>query len=128
MSTKTLYREEIHVELDELGKMELGSDQHRATADVIVKLTNAMIELERVDNDRIEAENRERELDLKEQQAIKEEKHRKLEFWSRVGLGAASLLLTYWGTKYTTNFERDDTMTYTAGKEHFKALHRFKFW
>ena len=128
MSTKSLYRDEIHKELSEIGKLGLGSPEYKVTADTIVKLTGSLVELEKLENERLEAENREREIDLKERQAYKEERTQKIELALKVLSIVAVTGVSVWGTLYTTNYEREDVMTYSAGKEHFRGLHRFKFW
>ena len=69
MSVKALLNDEIKDEIEQLRKVELGSDQHKIAADALTKLLDKSIEMDKLDleyQDRFEAREAENELKQKE--------------------------------------------------------------
>ena len=123
MNIEELLNDEIQDELENLGKMELGSDTYKVTVEGLTKLVDKSIELEKV---RLEmsdkAENRETELDLKHQQ-IQNEKRDQI---VRNGIAIAGLIvptiITIWGTLKTLKFEETGTVTTIMGRGFIQKL------
>ena len=61
METKTLIREEVNREIEELGRLPLGKEEYKLTVDGATKLTDRLIELEKIE---IEADARERDREI----------------------------------------------------------------
>lgn len=103
---KKLIDQVVASEAEELEESELGSHEHKVAIDGIVELVKCSAEIEKTA----------RELELREQEikneAINNGIKNALTAFS-IGSGVA---LTFWGTKYTTAFERFETATTTAGK------------
>lgn len=116
MDVETKLREEIESSIDELNKKKLGSDDYTKSVDSIVKLTDRMIELKKVENElelkkgenSVKWEQMNAENDLKTKQLIDENKDRK---WKN-GIGIAGIAvpvaLTIWGTIRTMKFENEN--------------------
>ena len=124
---KMLLREEIKKEVGELAGLKLGSDEYKATVDGVTKMMDRVIEMEKLDiehQDRVEARDEETQLKMEEMKETRKD---------RITRNAISVFgiiipvgLTIWGTKYTTNFEKDDSVTTTAGRQFFGNLFKFK--
>lgn len=127
MKIENLLREEIQSEIEELGRLELGSEQYNSTVDGVTKLIDRVVEMEKLDiehQERIETRDEENRIKMEE---IKVDKRDSIvrNIVSGVGI-ALPLIVTVWGTKYTTNFEKEDSVTTTAGRQFFGNLFRFK--
>lgn len=123
MGTRTLWSEEIRNELEELKRMEVGSDQHKAAVDAITKLMDREIEMSKLDieqKDRITA--MENDNYYKEVQMVDEKKDR----FVRNALTAAGIiipsLITIWGTKKSIEFEKEGTFTTIMGRGFIQKL------
>ncbi len=123
MNIEELLNDEIQDELENLSKMELGSDTYKVTVEGLTKLVDKSIELEKV---RLEmsdkAENRETELDLKHQQIQNEKRDQVV----RNGIAIAGLIvptiITIWGTLKTLKFEETGTVTTIMGRGFIQKL------
>lgn len=96
MDTKNQFREEIGNELEELKKMELGSDEYKTTVDGVTKLADRMIELKKLDDERID-------------RIVKN-------CLQGVGL-VTGIGLTVWGTVVSMKFEKTDSFTSLLGRK-----------
>lgn len=123
MSIKTLLGEEIQSEFEELKKIQVGTDEHKAAVDSVTKLVDRAIDLERVEIERVDkAENRDIEYSLKTKELDDERKDR----WVKNGLTAVSVVggfaLTVWGTIKSIEFEKDGTITTIMGRGFIQKL------
>lgn len=123
MSIERLLRDEIQDEMDNLKKMELGSDQYRTTVDGVTKLTDRVIELKRLDAETHEKEKaREIETELKIEQMQEDRKNR---ITTHI-LTAAGILIpvacTIWGTQKSFEFEKEGTITTIMGRGFINKL------
>ena len=128
MGLKTEIREEVQNELKELRKMALGSEEYRNTVDGVTKLADRVIEMDKLDQERqAQAENHESEQELKLTQ-MKEDKKDRLVKNCLTGVSiVGSMLIAIWGTIASINFEKEGTITTTAGRKHLnKILSLFK--
>ncbi len=110
---KTLLNEEIQMELENLKDLEMGTDEHKVSVDLITKLLDREIELKKLDN---EAFKRVEDNEFKKLQAKDENKDRLI----RNGLTAAGIVIptivTIWGTLKTLKFEETGTVTTMMGR------------
>ena len=123
MSIETMLHQEIKAELEELSRLQVGSDEHETAVNSIVKLMDRATEMERLGVESQEkVENREAEIDLKLRQIAEERKGR----ISRDLFGfitfAGTAALTIWGTKASFKFEKDGTITTIMGRGFINKL------
>lgn len=123
MSIKTKLHIEIDEGFDEINKMEIGTDQHKAAVDEIAKLMDRAIELEKVENDAEDKKKtRENEHNLRLKQMEDEKKDRLV----KNCLTGASILsgigVTVWGALKSWKFEETGTITSTAGRKFISNL------
>lgn len=111
--------EEVSRELDELGSLDVGSEEYKTTVNGVTSLVDRVIEINKFDHD---LEDRKKESELKENQMKEDVKDR----WIRNGLTAVGIVvptvLTIWGTFKTLKFEETGTITTTSGRHFFKNL------
>ena len=116
MSTKALLEEEIQSTIEEVGKLEVGSEQHEKATEALVKLLDKynaldLIEAEILDKyDSKEAENalKEAEHALKEEQ-LKHEKRDALikNILTGVQVVACGIMIPVWGVKAAAKYEEE---------------------
>ena len=123
MSIKTKLHIEIDEGFDKINEMEIGTDQHKAAVDEIVKLMDRAIELEKVESDAEDKKKtRENDKALRLKQMEDENKDRLV----RNCLTGASILggigVTVWGALKSWKFEETGTITSTAGRKFINNL------
>lgn len=123
MNIENQLRVEIASELEELHKMELGSEEYKATVDGVTKLVDRAIEMEKLNNDIQEKDlDRETDKDLREK-ALNDERHDR---WVRNAISVLSIgvpaAVTIWGTFKTIEFEKEGILTTFAGRSFFGRL------
>ena len=130
MSIKTVLNEEILSEIEELNKVAVGTDEHKAAVDALAKLLDKSIEMDRVDLEyQDKYDSRVEELDLKREELElkkQQEKHEKRDQMIKNGLTAVSVIggfaLTVWGTKASFKFEKDGVITTIMGRGFIQKL------
>ena len=117
MTIKTLLRDEIKEEIEELNKMEVGSEEYKVTVDGLVKLVDRFNEIEKSENERLDrVESREMEHELKLQQ-MKEEKKDHFIKNLLTGISITSgVSVAVWGTLVSMKFEKEDSFTSLLGR------------
>lgn len=123
MKNETMLHEEIQSELDELSKIEVGSEKYKVAVDGVAKLMDRAIEIDKINADAQEkVESREAEIDLKLKQLEEDKKDRKV----RNGIAIAGIgipaVVSIWGTLKTLKFEEVGTVTTLAGREHLRKI------
>lgn len=123
MKFEYMLQDEIANELEELRKMDLGSDEYRGAVDGVAKLMDRAIELERMDaelQEKIEA--RQEENDFKLKQLGDENKDR----FVRNAIAVVSIVVptavTIWGTIKSIEFEKEGTITTIMGRGFISKL------
>lgn len=123
MRNGKMLQDEIENELEELGKMEIGSEQYKVTVEGLTKLIDRSIEIDKINfemDDKIE--DRETDLEVKNKQIEEDKKDRRI----RNGISIASLaipaIITVWGTLKTLKFEEEGTVTTLAGRAHIQKM------
>lgn len=123
MRIETKLQEEIANELNELGKMQLGSDEYRGTVDGLAKLMDKAIEIERLDiefKEKIEA--RTDENDFREKQLDEERRDRLVKNTIAVASIVVPTIVTIWGTIKSIEFEKEGTITTIMGRGFISKL------
>ena len=123
MSIKSLLDEEIRSEIEEISKIEVGSEKHKVSVDTIAKLLDKSIELEKLDAEAQEKyESRIAEQDLKREQ-IKNEKRDSIVKNVLTGVSViGGFGLTVWGTCKSLKFEETGVVTSIMGRGFIQKL------
>ncbi len=120
---KGMLDEEIRREFEKLNEMVPGSDEYKATVDGLTKLMDRAIEIEKFDIEVDEkVESRENETELKLKQMQEDKKDRLIKNIMMGTKDAAIIIITVWGTVASINFEREGTITTSAGRKHLNKL------
>lgn len=123
MSIKNLLDEEIRSEIEEISKIEVGSEKHKVSVDALSKLLDKSIELDKLDADAQEKyESRIAENDLKREQ-IKSEKRDQIVKNVLTGVSViGGFGLTIWGTCKSLKFEETGVVTSIMGRGFIQKL------
>lgn len=123
MKNELMLHEEIESELEELGKLGVGSDEYKVAVDGITKLMDRAIKIDELNaNAQDKVESREAEYDFKQKQMNAEKKDRIVKniiTGFSIGIPAA---VAIWGTIVTLKFDEVGTVTSIAGKEHTRKI------
>ena len=123
MSIKTLLEVEIEDQFDKLSEMEKGSDEYKATVDSAIKLTDRMIELEKLEDERLDKEqSRKFDSELKLSEVKEDRKDRIIKNCISVAGIVLPIALTVWGTKTSLKFEEEGTSTTSIGRGFINKL------
>lgn len=123
MRIETALHEEIHKELDELGKLELGSDVYRATVDGVTKLMDRAIEIDKFNREHENnEENRELDKHIRLKQMRDERRDQTIKNVISVFSIAVPAVLTVWGTVKSIQFEKEGTITTIMGRGFINKL------
>lgn len=127
MSVKNLLDNEIRNELENLGKEAIGSDNYKANLDGVTKLLDRQIEIEKLENERINKEmDREVDFHVKNIQIKEEKKDRRIKNGITIGTFVGSAALYMVAFIASTNFEREGTFTTEGGRGALRNLLRIK--
>lgn len=115
-------------ELQELGRMKLGSDEYKTTVDGVTKLTDRMIELEKI---KVEREKEERNREFEENFKLRQHKDEKRDrivknVITGVSVVVGSIIVPVAVSIMSMNFEREGTFTTEAGRGSIRQLLNFK--
>ena len=123
MELKTLLKDEIQEEMDELNKLDVGSDKYKVAVEGVTKLIDKAIELEKIETEKTEkAEDRYNTADI-QYERLKIERRDKIIGHVLTGVGLVITTGTaIWGTFKTLKFEETGTVTTFAGKNFINKL------
>ena len=123
MSIKSLVDEEIRSEIEEISKIEVGSEKHKASVDALAKLLDKSIELERLDaeaQEKYESRIAENELKMKQ---LKDEKRDRIVKNVLTGVSVVGGFgVTIWGTLKSLKFEENGVVTSIVGRGFIQKL------
>lgn len=123
MRIETKLHEEIAKELEELGKMQLGTEEYKGTVDGVSKLMDRAIEIERLDIEtQDKADARHTDEDLKLKQMRDENKDRIVKNCISVLSFVVPTVVTIWGTIKSIEFEKEGTITTIMGRGFINKL------
>lgn len=112
MSIETKWDVEIEERIDELNGMKGDTKEYTAAADVLVKLMDRKIEIEKLELSAIQHE----------QQMKEERKARLVKNIIDTGAIVLPLAVTIWGAKASFKFEEDGTITTAVGRKFMDKL------
>ena len=123
MNIKTLLREEIQNEIEELKRMQVGTDEYRKTVEGIATLTKQVNDLE---NSEFEREDKNANASFDADLKLKQMKEDRRDCWIKYSIDVAGIVLpilvTIWGTKASFKFEEEGTITTTMGRGFINKL------
>lgn len=126
MGIKNILRDEIEKELKELSRMQIGTEQYKITVDGITRLSDRIIELEKLESENAvkDFENivRTEEQDLKREQLKSEKRDRAIKNVITVGTAVLSVAVYALAFIASTNFEREGSFTTEGGKNSIRQL------
>lgn len=125
MSIKTILAQEVEDELNELKKLQVGSDEHRQATESVVKMVDRVIEFDKNESDKkVQEENREIETQLELRKQASEKRNRIMtNVLTAISIGSG-IILTVWGTKTSLKFEEEGTITTSAGRNFINDILR----
>lgn len=123
MSIKTMLDEEIKAEIEEISKIEVGSDKHKVATEALAKLLDKTIEYEKLDAEMQERyESRKAENDIARKK-IESEKHDSIVKNTITGVSVVGgFALTIWGTVKSLKFEETGVVTSIMGRGFIQKL------
>lgn len=117
MGVKELLEEEIADEFDNLKPLIVGSEDHKIAIDIVSKLLDRAIELEKIESDReIKTAQREADLDVKYDQMREDRKGRRVRTAIDILGIVVPTVVTIWGTVTSFKFEKTDNITTIMGR------------
>lgn len=124
--TRDLLEKEVNAKMEELEYLEPHSDEYKAAVDSLTKLTDRILEFEKLELDETKTQiNRQIEyekIDVEEEKVANEKRDNKIKNW----LTAAGIVvptgLAVWGTFKSIKFEETGTITTIAGRNFFNKL------
>lgn len=131
MGIKNILWDEIEKEVKELSKMQVGTDQYKVTVDGIARLSDKIIELDKLESENAmkDFENfvRTEEQELKRDQLKSEKRDRAVKNVITVGTAVLSVAVYALAFIASTNFERDGSFTTEGGKNSIRQLLKLRF-
>lgn len=131
MGIKNILWDEIEKEVKELSRMQIGTEQYKITVDGITRLSDRIIELEKLESENAvkDFENivRTEEQDLKREQLKSEKRDRAVKNVITVGTAVLSVAVYALAFIASTNFERDGSFTTEGGKNSIRQLLKLRF-
>lgn len=126
-NVETQLNVELTRELEELSKMEVGTDQYKVAVDGLTKLMAMGTEIEKI---HVEAEDKAETRKAENEFKQKQLKHERFDQIARNVIAGVSVVggfaMTFWGTIKSIKFEETGTITTMAGRAHIgKALSSF---
>ena len=127
MSVRSNLVEEFESELEELSKMEVGTDTYRATVDGVTKLADRIIEIDKFEKENsVKIDTQEQECAIKAQQLKDEKKDRFIKNCIAIGTFVGGVLVYGLAFIASTNFEREGTFTTEGGRSSLRQLLKLK--
>ena len=131
MGIKNILWDEIEKEVKELSKMQVGTEQYKVTVDGIARLSDKIIELEKLESENAakDFENivRTEEQELKRDQLKSEKRDRAVKNVITVGTAVLSVAVYALAFIASTNFEREGSFTTEGGKNSIRQLLKLRF-
>lgn len=127
MNLKTKLSDEFESQMDELNKLQVGSDEYKVAVDGVTKLADRIIDIQKMEAEN-EARDKDREIDesFKSEQVEMDKKDRRNRTVVEVlKIGVPTAAAFAMGI-ISMKWEKLDTLTSTAGKSSLRDLLRFK--
>ena len=117
MNIQTKLHEEIADKLERLSQMNPEDENYKATTDVLTRLIDRAIEMDKIDADRLEREQIRNDERVTKQESAKDEKRSRLIDKIIMASGIViPAVLTVWGTNKSLKFEETGTVTTIMGR------------
>ena len=123
MEFERVLREEIRNEVEELKKIELGTEEYTKTVDGVTKLMDRVIEMEKLNlefEDKIEERENDNKMKLK--QMREDRKARIMKDTIDIAAIVIPTAVTIWGVVKSFEFEKEGTITTPIGRGFINKL------
>lgn len=123
MTMQTIVRDEVRDQLEQIHKMQVGTEEYKLAVDGVTKLMDRAIEMEKLDFEHEEqVRTREFEEDLKVRQMKDEKNDRRVKnVLTGLGIGIPAVI-TVWGAMKSWEFEKEGVVTSLIGKGFMNKL------
>ena len=123
MSTKHLLEEEIQSEIELIGKLQVGSEEHKVATEALAKLLDKYNEMDKLELEyQDKFDSREAEQEMKEKQLEHDKKDAKIKNGlTLLGLIASTGTLI-WGTCKSLKFEQDGVYSSMISRANIQKL------
>lgn len=126
-SIKKQLCETLEEHIEQFKDMKPGSEEWKVTGDVIGKLVDRVVEIEKTDVELDEKiNNREQNYELKAKEIKQDDKHRWIQNAIQVAGITAPIAAAIWGAKVSLEFEKTGTFTTLFGRSTFTNLFKKK--
>lgn len=123
MRIDTLLKDEIENEFNELSRMEIGTEEYKATVDGLTKLVDRAINIDNFEAELQEkVDSRMSDYELKLQAAKDDKINRVVSHCINVAGIMLPIAVTIWGTKTSLKFEETGTITTSMGRGFIQRL------
>lgn len=117
MSIETMLKDEIKDEMEELKKIQVGSDEYKVAVDGVTKLCDRVIEMQKLEAEAEERKrNHEDDILIKQQQLKETKKDNTVKNVITVFSIAIPAGVTIWGAVKSFEFEKEGTITTIFGR------------
>lgn len=121
MNYETKLNRVIDCQLDEIDRLEVGSEPYKIAVESVCKLIDKSVEIRKV---RISKIDRDDERIIKVDQMKDDKKERRIQTCVNIGGIIIPVIVTVWGTLVTFEFERDGVVTTILGRKFIQNLLR----
>lgn len=130
MSLKTELKEVLSSQIEELKKLNAGTEEYESAVEAISKLTDRLVALEKLEQDQVlkgeEIRVKEEDLDMQYLKLEEEEKQRKWTTGVAIGTTLVGAGVTVWGALKAWEFEETGMVTSGPGRKFLDKLLNFK--
>lgn len=124
--TRDLLEKEVNAKMEELEYLDPHSDEYKAAVDALTKLTDRILEFEKIELEETKVRSNEQleydKLDVEETKVSNEKKDNKIKNWLTAAGIAVPSVLAVWGTIKSIKFEQTGTITTIAGRNFLNKL------
>lgn len=117
MVIEALLEERVQKDFEKLNSEGVDAETRKGLVDETLKFTDRLIELKKHDADIREKQETRR---IEDEARTKQMQDEKIDKWVRNGVTLLGIVttswLTYWGIRYSTDFEKEGTYTTIAGR------------
>lgn len=124
--TRDLLEKEVNAKMEELEYLDPHSDEYKAAVDALTKLTDRILEFEKIELEETKVRSNEQleydKLDVEETKVSNEKKDNKIKNWLTAAGIVVPSVLAVWGTIKSIKFEQTGTITTIAGRNFLNKL------
>lgn len=101
-------------QIEEMDRLEVGTEQYKIAVDSVCKLIDKSVEIRKIRVSKVEKDD---ERIIKMDQLENDKKERKIQMFINIGGIIIPVIVTVWGTLKSFEFEREGTVTTILGRK-----------